>query len=199
MKDDYLIANPSEKLIMEAFGNLPVKPESIYLYFLANGIKAPDNDPKPRELENYLRSCQHNKIVPFSSQTIDYTSEVDRSLTREILGMKTFFENGRANEVLVNMKEEGDLNISSIFNVVILPALSKNNYKISQGHITLLGYDFSDFEGGGSGRLEDVGLYLNWDGYKGLKLSVNQNYEDIDKTNYFKWFEGLKKKHSIKE
>ncbi len=196
MKEDYLIKNPSEILVLDALVNLPVEPESIYLYFNANGIKIP-HEPEDNELEKYLITCKEKKIIPFSTQEIDYTREISKRVKEQELFMKTFFQNGRANEILINLKEKDNLNISDIFNRIISPALLINHYKVSQGNITLSSNYSTDFEGGGMHPVGNASLYLNWSGYNGLKLNLNQDSEEVKNNNYAQWFENLKKKYKI--
>jgi len=181
------IENPSQKAIEDLFLFL-TNSESISMDFLADGIEKPYFQDRNANLKEYKESCDESNVKYFSSQDIHYTPEFEKS------GLLNSIFDGekRINKISVNIKEENGFDVMKKFKDLMFPLLLRN-YFFSSGHIMLSGHDHSEPEGMG-GRWEDAGIYLNWGGGKGLRLSINDECSEDKKTNYIKLFDMIKKR-----
>jgi hypothetical protein len=202
MGQDFIINNPSEELLVEALQSLPGKPESVSVDFLASGIRVPYYEHKGEDFNGYIKSCKENRIIPFSSQEIHSTPELERSISKKSSGIELFSTSpkDRINQISVNIKKEKRFEISSRLNKILLPEILDNNYKIETMYVMLSGYDFYDFTGGTGGHLENAGLYFNLLKKEGsLVLAIEPRCPTRKMNAYSDWFEGLRKKYSKKK
>jgi len=195
MENKYKIYNPSNELIVYAVQNPPKDPERIYLNFLANNVKIPFSPYKDGELGNYLRLCEEGNIIPFSSKKIGYDFEVKEKIPVHPEGAGKFFGNGRTNRVQMDISNYFNEERMNLFERILFPSLLENNYKISEGFLTLSGHKVGSHEN--EGYEPDLELRINWGG-KGFELLLLDSYvKKEDEAKYEKWFKDLKKKFSV--
>jgi hypothetical protein len=200
MNQDFIIKNPSEELLVYALQNLPRKSESVSLQFLANGIRIPYYDNKREDFKEYMELCKEKEIIPFSSQEIHYTPELEKIISKKSSGIELFSMKDRVNRISVNIKKGDKFEISTRLKNMLLPEILDYNYKISTMHVMLSGYDFIDMMEGTGGRFENAGLYFNWSKAKdSLVLTIESNCPTRKMNLYSEWFEGLRKKYSEKK
>jgi hypothetical protein len=200
MGQDFIIKNPSQELLIDALESLPGKPESVSLNFLASGVKVPYFDNRREDFNGYMELCRENRIIPFSSQEIHYTPELEKSISKKFGAMEIFSMGQRINKISVNIKKEDKFEISKRLNEILLPEILDNNYKISTMYAMLSGYNFIDMQEGTGGRVENAGLYFNWLKDKdSLILEIEPKCPTRKMNAYSDWFESLRKKYSGKK
>jgi hypothetical protein len=197
MSQNFVIDNPAEELLVDALQNLPGKPESVSVDFLASGVNMPYFDNKRADFNGYIKSCREKGIIPFSSQEIQYTPGL---ILKKSSGIELFSMRDRINKISINIKKDKKFEISSRLNKILLPEILDNNYNISTMHAMLSGYDFFDFTAGTGERLENAGLYFNWLKKEGaLVLAIEPRCPTRKMYAYSDWFEGLRKKYHPKK